>query len=196
MPTGYTACIEDNPDITFEEFALRCARVFGALVTMRDEPLGATIPDEFQPSDYHLNAYESSKEEYDRWSTATEDEVKAHVEALYRERVRSVTAANLKTAANVVTCQNLLRSVTVWKPPSSEHADLKTFMIKQLNDYLRRDVYYRSEPKPEKPDAWLLHELDTLKSDVEYHDNAYKEECARVDSHNKWVRQLRESLKN
>ena len=39
MPTGYTAIIEDDPNCTFEQYLMRCARAFGATVTMRDDPL-------------------------------------------------------------------------------------------------------------------------------------------------------------
>jgi hypothetical protein len=47
MPTGYTAPIADG--MTFEQFALGCARAFGALVTMRDEPSDAPIPERLEP---------------------------------------------------------------------------------------------------------------------------------------------------
>ena len=36
MPTGYTDKIKDG--ITFKEYAMGCARAFGALITMRDNP--------------------------------------------------------------------------------------------------------------------------------------------------------------
>lgn len=45
MPTGYTAAIKYG--ITFKEFALDCARNFGACISMRDEPRETPIPDEF-----------------------------------------------------------------------------------------------------------------------------------------------------
>lgn len=37
MPTGYTADIKDG--ITFRDFALRCARAFGATIMQRDEDI-------------------------------------------------------------------------------------------------------------------------------------------------------------
>ena len=45
MPTGYTAGILEGE--TFEQYALQCAKAFGALVMMRDEPSDAPIPDQF-----------------------------------------------------------------------------------------------------------------------------------------------------
>ena len=54
MPTGFTCDIKDG--ITFERFALNCARAFGALINMRDDSLDAEIPDEIKPSDHHVKA--------------------------------------------------------------------------------------------------------------------------------------------
>ena len=53
MPNMYTADIEEK-NITFEQYALRCSRAFDALISLHDEFLGAEIPDEIKPSDYHL----------------------------------------------------------------------------------------------------------------------------------------------
>lgn len=41
MPTGYTDAIKDG--ISFNQFILSCARAFGALITMRDEP--SSVPE-------------------------------------------------------------------------------------------------------------------------------------------------------
>lgn len=60
MPTAYTANISKG--ITFKEYALLCARNFGATITMRDEPLDAEIP-EFQPSDYYVKRISEIKKD-------------------------------------------------------------------------------------------------------------------------------------
>ena len=51
MPTGYTNIIKN--DISFKEFTLRCARNFGACITMRDDAWDKEIP-KFKPTDYHI----------------------------------------------------------------------------------------------------------------------------------------------
>ena len=51
MPTGYTDAIKDG--ITFQQFAMNCARAFGACVTMRDDPSDKPIPERFEPSAWH-----------------------------------------------------------------------------------------------------------------------------------------------
>lgn len=37
MPTGYTASVQEGKVTEFRDFAMECARAFGALVMMRDE---------------------------------------------------------------------------------------------------------------------------------------------------------------
>lgn len=56
MPTGLTNPIyEGRENFTFEDFAMRCARNFGAFVDLRDEPLDMEIDIDkhFQPSGYY-----------------------------------------------------------------------------------------------------------------------------------------------
>ena len=64
MPTGYTAKIANG--ISFQEFAMDCARGMGACIDLRDEPEGGDkIPDAFPPSDYHLKAERAAQAELD-----------------------------------------------------------------------------------------------------------------------------------
>lgn len=51
MPTGYTADLHDGKDVTFDQFVKQCARGMGALVTLRDAPWDAPLPERFEPSD-------------------------------------------------------------------------------------------------------------------------------------------------
>ena len=38
MPTGYTTDIYNGKDVSFRDFALTCARQFGACIMQRDDP--------------------------------------------------------------------------------------------------------------------------------------------------------------
>jgi len=53
MPTGYTYPVVEGKITEFSDFALSCARAFGALITMRDDPHDTPIPETFEPSDYN-----------------------------------------------------------------------------------------------------------------------------------------------
>ena len=44
MPTGYTYDLYDGKDIEFPDFVMKCARAFGALIEIRDDPMDAAIP--------------------------------------------------------------------------------------------------------------------------------------------------------
>jgi len=44
MPTGYTADLNDGKQVTFQEFTMKCARAFGALIEMRDDLGGLSSP--------------------------------------------------------------------------------------------------------------------------------------------------------
>ena len=52
MPTGYTATLVEHGQ-TFPEFAMQCAKAFGACITLRDEPFDAPIPTKFKASTWH-----------------------------------------------------------------------------------------------------------------------------------------------
>jgi hypothetical protein len=61
MPTGFTADICKGAEVSFEDFAMTCARAFGALYSMRDEPMDAPIPETFVASGYHADELEKAK---------------------------------------------------------------------------------------------------------------------------------------
>lgn len=71
MATGYTYELIDKPETTFEAFALRCSRAFGALIEMREESADAPIPTEIKPSTYHLDALRKAEAEARRFETMT-----------------------------------------------------------------------------------------------------------------------------
>lgn len=130
MPTGYTWDIKD--EITFEQFIMNCARAFGALVEMRDEPRDKKIPDELKPSDYH------NKE-------------------------------------------------------LSKHQ-----MVEQISISIEFDCdvsYYCDSGKPLTGKEWVAKKIQQLTEDIDYHTKQHKEEIERVAGRNKWLRQLRNSIK-
>ena len=83
MPSGYTAAIKDG--ITFSDFAMNCARAFGALISMRDEPLDAPIPERVEPTDYHAEKIKKAEERLSALIAMTAKELDAEA-AEYWER--------------------------------------------------------------------------------------------------------------
>jgi len=195
MPTGYTLDLYDGKDITFEEFALRCARAFGALISMRDEPIDAPIPERFEPSDYHLKELEKAKKrlkEIKKWDeeTAEQEAVRAYQEAL-KKREEFVKKNNLIRKRY----EDMLSKVQKWKPPTIEHVNLKQFMIQQLVESIEYDCFIPEMPQRLSGEEYKEQQIKKALSDIDYHEREYAEEVNRVYERNRWLLSLRESLK-
>ena len=54
MPTNFTYDLYAGNEMTFPEYAMRCARASGMLAGMRDDPIDAVIPDEFEANSYYI----------------------------------------------------------------------------------------------------------------------------------------------
>lgn len=195
MPTGYTAPIAD--DISFEQFVMGCARGFGALIMMRDEPNDAPIPERFEPSDYHLKKLEKLQAELDELSALTPADWDARAAEAYsaaenRRLDRLIELSDLrgKYAA-------MLQSVNAWVPPSADHVHLQEFMRKQITESIDFDCdasYYSSETPRLSGAEWMAQRREKLKRDIAYHEKEHKAEVERTNQRNEWIRLLRESL--
>ena len=194
MPTGYTAPIKDG--ITFEQFALGCARAFGALVLMRDEPSDAPIPDRFEPSDYHTKAIAEARAELARLDAmslgdaaiAAENE---HLAAIERYRTRLADKRELRRKYEA-----MLAKVEAWEPPTPEHVEYKNFMRSQIAESIDWDCCekYDTEPKATMPREWLAEKIAAVRKNIEYHQGEHAKEVARTESRNVWLKALRDSL--
>ncbi|MEB9419887.1 hypothetical protein [Bacillus cereus group sp. BfR-BA-01318] len=88
MPSGYTYIIEDREKVSGSEFILRCARQFGALITMRDEPMDAEIPT-FTVSSGHLERIETAKQNLEAYKSMSLEEAERLTEESYQNRIKS-----------------------------------------------------------------------------------------------------------
>jgi hypothetical protein len=198
MPTGYTS--EITADTTLEEFALKCARAFGALITMRDDPNDAPIP-EFKPSVYHVDRIVAAKERISALSAMTPQQCEAEIDkeasARARERANSKAESDAKRSAY----EAVLAKVHAWTPPTEDHKGLKAFMIEQITESIRFDCHDdefldRVYPMTRKTVAeWHAAAMESARHDLAYHTSENAAEIARVESRNKWVRDLRNSLR-
>jgi hypothetical protein len=195
MPTGYTALLCDKPDTTLNAFVWRCARGFGALIMMRDEPTDAPIPRKFVPSDWSEKRLTEAKQELRRFETMTPADATAEAEQTYRRELRSYEEDTARTAAQRARYEAMLKAVKAWRPPTPEHEGLQSFMAEQLRESIRFDCGHEREP-PVKLDgpAHLKRLLSKAQWDVEYHTKHHAEELARTDQRNAWVSALRESV--
>jgi len=196
MPTGYTYNINDG--ISFETFALNCARAFGVCVELRDEPGGGEIiPEAFVPSSHNLDAANKAKEELLELHYMTPEERKEKCDLEYEESEYNQVKSIGKNAIQRRAYERMLNKVLSWNPPTPEHNELKNFMIKQIEDSIKFDCYEKPYiPTVRKtPDEWVTERKSMLKQSIKYHLNAYNQEVERTNKKNAWISALRESLK-
>lgn len=196
MPTGYTAAVQDGTITEFREFALQCARAFGATITMRDDPMDKPIPDAFAPSDWHAKALERERKTLAELRTMSLDhaerEAKAHHEAALAEWKRR----RAERQEQRLRYEAMLAEVRAWQPPSPDHVELKSFMERQLIDSIDFDCreHDEEEPKPITGPEWLAKRIKEAERMVAYHAKEHADEVERTESRNRWIWQLRQSL--
>ena len=121
MPTGYTADVQDGKITEFSEFALQCARAFGALIMMRDEPMGATIPDEFKPDSYYIKALADAREELAKVRALSLAECKEEAKKLYEKQVQERDDRLERHRVEGARYRAMLAKVNAWQPPTPDH---------------------------------------------------------------------------
>ncbi len=194
MPTAYTQKVQDGTITEFSDFALDCARAFGALVALRDEP-GAEIPDRFEPSDHHFRQAEVAKAELSRLQGLSkhdaEKEMTREIQK-WRDR-RTQTAHDLDMYRKRY--GDMLDRVHRWTPPTKDHEELKKFMIEQLSESIKFDCREYIPPRPiSQCDKWLSDKIEQAERSRDYHEREYLKGVERAAERTRWLKALRESL--
>lgn len=201
MPTGYTAAIIEKDGISFEKFAMNCARAFGALVTMRDEPNDAEIPEEFKPSPYYTNAIAEAQKRIEELRAMTPEQQVEYGERKKAEGIQSAEKYAAGYRRNGERLNAMREKVLAWEAPSSDHQQMKVFMLEQIDstikydgtdDHSQRDIQRLTAKDPV---SFYTDALANAMRDIGHYATHAQEESKRAEERTRWVRQLRESLK-
>lgn len=201
MPSGYTAILQEKPDISFADWAKQCARAFGACIMQRDDPMGDPPNVDEQPSRYHFERLEElrSKLAWLREVTDTEIDAKRTEEAA-QSRTYALKQIE-KTKAIEARYRRMLAMAKAWEPPTPDHAGVKKFMIEQITESIKFDCgteYY--DEQLQRLDVvvpiaeYRAAEIADIEKDIAYHEKKWNEEVARTNERNEWKRQLIASL--
>lgn len=193
MPTGYTYPVIEGKITEFSDFALSCARAFGALITMRDDPHDAPIPETFEPSDYSAKKLEEAKSRLAELNQMTVAAAEAAASAAFEAAMKSHQEYEDRETAGERRLETMLAKVKAWTPPTANHVEMKNFMVEQLT--ISKRGSYRS-PVPTKMSGkdWLVAEIEKAHRDIGYHAAEHAKEVERAAGRTEWVRQLRGSL--
>jgi len=196
VPTGYTAKIANG--ISFQEFAMDCARGMGACIDLRDEPEGGDkIPDAFPPSDYHLKAERAAQAELDGLlAMSAEDREKAALDD-WEEAKRS-RAERIEEKRKLKENYEAMRAhVDGWTPPTRDHENFKIFMMEQIDQSIEFDCsehYIKEVPAPVSGAEWFATNIVRLMGDIKNHRQDYSKEVQSAENRTRWIRALRSSL--
>lgn len=197
MPTGYTAAIKDGID--FKTYALGCARNFGALVMMRDEPSNIPIPERFEPSDFSKKELQKAIDKLELFNLYSNNEWLELRDMEYKKDVEYYAKAKSEEIELKTKYTAMLAQAKSWVAPTKEHTGLRDFMIKQIEDSIQWDCTYYSDggrlPKKKELDSFIENKIAGAKRDIGYYTNSHKEEIERTNDRNKWISDLRNSLK-
>lgn len=188
MPTGYTTDIYNGKDVSFRDFALNCARAFGACVMQRDDPADEIMPEE----SYHAEALKKlgkfkkpTKAEFDSYVIERITDCKETIDKMKK----------LQTAYN-----KKIKEAQDWNPPTPEHEGLKKFMIQQLTDSMQFDCsYYHYESELKKLnnmtyDDYFEQQKQHHKRHIEHHTKYLEKDLDNIRKRNKWIQDLYNSL--
>ena len=191
MPSGYTCDIADGKDISFNDFALNCAKAFGACIEQRDDNYKPKLLDK---DSYHLKEIEELK----KWKKPTKEEYNDYVTkqtAYYNEQIDKRNKLKIRY-------QQMLDKANAWTPPTKGHTGLKQFMIDQLSESLKNDCgndYYQMELSQIESYTYegVVSDMRASnKRDIEYHTEQLKKDNERVEGCNEWISALYKSLEN
>ena len=203
MATGYTHPVADGKVTTLKDFALSCARGMGALITMRDEPNDAEIPDSFEPDPHYLESMAEAKKELDN-AIAMDDEAKLKA---WREHKADVADRTEEVLREGDTKRErylaMIKRVDGWKPPTDDHKGLKNFMLEQLHESMKFDCRAEARVKEDiigiykvfdTAEDWYLDHLHKCIERFKNRQEHYDEEVDRCRSRTEWIQALKASL--
>ena len=197
MPTGYTSEIEKG--ISFNEYAMNCAKAFAACITMKDAPHDEEIPEDFKVSDYHQKSINETTEELYELDHHTSAGIVKLTNKEYEDKIEHNKNGIKKALELKEKYESMWAKVYAWTPPSPDHVKYKEFMLDQLTQSIEWDCnidYYNDINITRRTDTanWLAEKKQALKERIVYSAKKLKEEQSRVNGRNIWMKQLRNSL--
>ena len=202
MPTGYTSQIADG--VSFRQFALSCARNFGAAIALRDEDSGVLPNPENvkfnSGNNYHEEQLTKAIAEKARLLSLTKDELCADF-LKWRENTIKESEKTISQKRELrQKYEKMYEKVSNWSPPTGEHFNMKDFMLEQIADSIEFDCdekYYHeriAEAENTHQADYFWERIESLEHNIEYHFTHRCEDDNQDNERSQWIKDLIDSL--
>jgi len=197
MSSSYTCNIEKG--ISFKEYALGCARAFGAFASLRDEAGNIELPDGFPLDSYHQRELPKAEKELAKYQKMTVKEAAKEAKEFYNKQVTDAKTGIKKTTELKAKYENMLSKVIFYSPPTVDHVKFQDFMRTQIEDSIRfdcGDCYERKlkELKLMTGAQWKKLRVDIAEQDVKNHEEGLSNDIEQNRILNQWIKDLKESI--
>ena len=198
MPTGYSSLVLEGA--SFQEYALACARNFGALVSMRDDPMDAPIPDSFPVSNYDQERLTSALAEKEKYDFYADEDWIAEFKEYKKKQIKYAEKAILEKLETREKYEIMLEKVRKYVPPTEDHVNYAQFLESQIVESIQWDCgldYYEDLILELKFQHWREYKEEMVKGnlkDIERVKGYLGEDRERADDRGDWIRQLKESV--
>lgn len=187
MATGYTASILEG--CSFPEFIWRCAKAFGANISMRDEASDKRVM-RYTVNSFHRECVFRAEKGLALFEAMDMNEARRRFENLKRKYRAHLEQRNAEWRKKLLLYKKMRACVVEWTPPSPDHDGLKDFMIKQIDESIAHDCVELSPADDgdtcETAEDWLKSEIAEYRTDIEYHTSQHLANVEHVAKLNTW----------
>lgn len=197
MITGFTQKLVEKGQ-TFNEFVLTCARGMTPCISMREDPLDSSIPDEFKTDSYHAEALKDAQDKLKTLQKMSPEEQLQYGEDKKRKEIKTINQILKQEKEQDTKVAAMESQVRNWVPPTQDHVNFKEFMLQQLGVSKGNAQYYQdklSALDTKTPMEFYEEEVQNALYDIEYHTKKHAEEIERTNYNSQWIKALKESLK-
>lgn len=197
VPTGYTEDIYSGKDVSFADFAMKCARATHYLASMQDVSLNVPMPDHIEPNSHSAEELERLEEYAKRVMEWSNEQAKQEAQQAYGMWLEQYEATLAIYAARRRRYERLLARARAWEPPTRDHKTLRVFMIKELESGIELDCgrAYPAEPPVQLSGAeYKAQVLRSARRNLQFLTVSIEAEEERAKQDDEWLQALRQSL--
>lgn len=148
-----------------------------------------------KPDSYYADRFAEATDRAKELRRMTPEQAETAAEAAYQEEVKFNREYEEKQKAENERIYAMLERVKAWTPPTSEHSELKSFMISQLQMSTHGGFSHR--PAVKRPGyQWLADELEKAEADLTRYADENAKAIERARWSTQWLKDLRSSLES